>query len=331
MANISILGSGAFGVALSVLLDKNSHTVKVWDINENLIKSINETRLHKNLENEKISERIVYSNDLEYVLENSEYILIALPSAVIRKNLENLKKYYKNQIIINVAKGIEDNTLALINEQVEEVLNTDKFVVMSGPSYAIEIAKGLATSAVVASKDIKLASKVRDLLMNSFLRLYVSDDVVGVELGGAAKNVIAIAAGIADGLGYGDNAKAALITRGIAEISRLGVAMGGRLETFFGLSGIGDLIVTCSGKHSRNRACGKLLAKNYTLEDAQKEIGMVVEGVFSAKSVRDLSLKYNVEMPLVNEVCKILFEAKDAKVAVEDLMNRDKNIEFYKS
>lgn len=331
MANICIMGAGAFGVALSVLLKNNSHNIKVWEKNAELANIVNETRKHNRLEGISIPDDILYTNNLELALEDSEYILLAIPSAFIRENLKNLKKYYIGQTIINVAKGIEDGSLAFISEQVKEELNTDNFAVMSGPSHAIELTKDLATSCVVASKDLTLASKVQDLFMNNFFRLYTTDDVLAVELGGASKNVIALAAGIADGLGYGDNAKAALITRGIAEISRLGVAMGGKLETFFGLSGIGDLIVTCASMHSRNRRAGILLGQGYELDKAVKEIGMVVEGVYSAKATRDLARKYNVEMPIINKIEEVLFEGKDARCAVEELMGRDKNVEFYKS
>lgn len=331
MANICILGAGAFGAALSVLLHNNSHNIRVWEKNEEVATKVNTSRTHIRLDGIRIPDGILYTSDLELALEDSEYILIAIPSAFIRENLKNLKKYYRNQVIINVAKGIEEASLSFISEQVKEELETDKFVVMSGPSHAIELTKGLATSCVVASKDKELATKVQDLFMNNFFRLYTSDDVLSVELGGASKNVIALAAGIADGLGYGDNAKAALITRGIAEISRLGVAMGGNLETFFGLSGIGDLIVTCASMHSRNRRAGILLGKGYDLETAIKEIGMVVEGVYSAKATKALAKKYNVEMPIIDKVEEVLFEGKDARVAVEELMGRDKNVEFYKS
>lgn len=331
MANICILGAGAFGAALSVLLHNNSHNIRVWEKNEEVATKVNTSRTHIRLEGIHIPDGILYTSNLELALKDSEYILIAIPSAFIRENLKNLKKYYQNQVIINVAKGIEETSLSFISEQVKEELGTDKFVVMSGPSHAIELTKGLATSCVVASKDKGLATKVQDLFMNNFFRLYTSNDVLSVELGGASKNVIALAAGIADGLGYGDNAKAALITRGIAEISRLGVAMGGNLETFFGLSGIGDLIVTCASMHSRNRRAGILLGKGYDLETAIKEIGMVVEGVYSAKATKALAKKYNVEMPIIDKVEEVLFEGKDARLAVEELMGRDKNVEFYKA
>ncbi len=330
MAKLTILGAGAFGAALSVLLNDNGHSVRVWEKNKDLAKEIQSSRRHLRLEGISIPEGILYTGDLALALEGAEYILLAIPSAFIRENLKNIKPLYRNQVIINVAKGIEEGSLAFISRQVKEELDTERFVVLSGPSHAIELTKGLATSCVVASKDAELAGKVQDLLMNTYFRLYTSDDVCAVELGGASKNVIALAAGIADGLGYGDNAKAALITRGIAEISRLGSAMGGKTETFFGLSGIGDLIVTCASMHSRNRRAGILLAKGYSLADAQKEIGMVVEGVYSAKATAALARKYGVEMPIINEVVKVLFEGKDARLAVEELMNRDKKVEFYK-
>lgn len=330
MSKIAVLGAGAFGMALAILLEKKGNEVVVWDKNENHIKDLQSSKIHKNLEGIDIPEGIFYSSNLEECLRDCEYILLALPSAVIRENLLKIKALYKNQIIINVAKGIEEDTLLLISEQVEEILETKNLVIMSGPSYAIEIAKEMASSCVLASTNMEMAKKVRDLLSTHFFKLYVSDDIIGVQLGGAAKNVIALAAGISDGLLYGDNTKAALMTRGIAEIARLGVAMGGKLETFFGLSGIGDLIVTCSGKYSRNKRAGILLAKGYNIESTKDEIKMVVEGIDSAKSIRDLALKYKVEMPIVEQVSKILFENKDAKTVLEELMNRDNSLEFYK-
>jgi glycerol-3-phosphate dehydrogenase [NAD(P)+] len=331
MADICILGAGAFGAALSVLLNKNSHNIKVWERNRETAEKINTTRLHHRLEGIHIADEILYTSDLKEALSGAEYILIAIPSAFIRENLKKLKAYYRGQTVINVSKGIEEGSLSFISEQVREELGSENFAVMSGPSHAIELTKGLATSCVVASKDKETAQKVRDLFMNSFFRLYTTDDVLAVELGGASKNVIALAAGIADGLGYGDNAKAALITRGIAEISRLGVAMGGKSETFFGLSGIGDLIVTCASMHSRNRRAGIMIGKGYDLESAQKEIGMVVEGVYSAKATKALAEKYKVEMPIINQVVEVLFDNKDPRLAVEELMGRDKNVEFYRS
>ena len=229
----------------------------------------------------------------------------------------------KGQIVVNVAKGIEEKTLNTLSQVLEEELPGADVAVLSGPSHAEEVSRGLPTTCVAGARSRKTAEYVQSLFMSEVFRVYTSPDVLGIELGGALKNVIALAAGIADGLGYGDNTKAALITRGIAEIARLGTAMGGKFETFCGLSGIGDLIVTCASMHSRNRRAGILIGKGYTMEEAMKEVQMVVEGVYSAKAALALARKYYMAMPIIEQVNQVLFEGKPASEAVKELMLRD--------
>ena len=231
------------------------------------------------------------------------------------------------QIIVNVAKGVEENTLLTLSDIIEEEIPCVNVCVLSGPSHAEEVGRGLPTTVVVGSRDQKTAEYLQDTFMNDFFRVYTSSDILGIELGGALKNVVALAAGIADGLGYGDNAKAALITRGISEIARLGIAMGGQLETFCGLTGIGDLIVTCASMHSRNRRAGILIGQGKSADEAMAEVKMVVEGVYSAKAAMGLSKKYNVDLPIIAEVNKILFENKPPKDVGRCLMNREKKDE----
>ena len=242
--------------------------------------------------------------------------------------LQNRCPHLKDgQIIVNVAKGIEDVTYKTLSDIIEEEIPNAEVCVLSGPSHAEEVGRGIPTTVVVGAKNKETAEMLQDVFMNKVFRVYTSSDIVGIELGGALKNVIALAAGTVDGLGYGDNTKAALITRGIAEITRLGVKMGGKLESFTGLTGIGDLIVTCESKHSRNRKAGMLIGQGYTMQQAMDEVKMVVEGVYSAKAAIALAKKYGVDMPIIEEVNKVLFEDKPAKEAVNDLMLRDKKME----
>ncbi len=267
--------------------------------------------------------------DLEKCLEDVEIIVNAVPSHAVRKTANMLKKYVnKNQIIVNVSKGLEEETLLRLSEVIEDEIKGVHVAVLSGPSHAEEVGKELPTTCVVAAKERKVAEKVQDVFMNPTFRVYTNPDIVGVELGGALKNIIALCAGVIDGLGFGDNTKAALMTRGIAEITRLGVAMGARIETFAGLSGIGDLIVTCTSQHSRNRRAGILIGKGKTIEETLKEVHMVVEGVHTSKAAYDIAKKYEVDMPIVNEAYEVLFNKKNPKDAVVDLMVRNKTHEI---
>ena len=261
-------------------------------------------------------------------MSDKDVCVLAVPSPFIRSTCQKMKQYVRaGQIIVNVAKGIEENTLYTLTDIIEEELPYADACVLSGPSHAEEVSRRLPTTCVVSSRTRKTAEYLRSVFVSPVFRVYISPDMLGIELGGALKNVIALAAGTADGLGYGDNTKAALITRGIAEIARLGIKMGGKPETFYGLTGIGDLIVTCASVHSRNRKAGYLMGQGYTMEEAMKEVQMVVEGVYSAKAALELSRKYQVEMPIVEQVNKVLFEHKNAEEAVKELMLRDKKIE----
>jgi len=329
MAKISILGAGSWGTALSVLLSNNGHDVTLWTCFKEEASMLREKREHADkLPGVILSESIGISTDLRSCLLDPEICVMAVPSPFIRGTAHSMKEYVRpGQKIVCVAKGIEENTLLTLSEIIKEEIPQSVTAVLSGPSHAEEVGRGVPTTCVISAKERADAEYLQGIFMSPVFRVYTTPDMLGVELGGALKNVIALAAGTADGLGYGDNTKAALITRGIAEISRLGTRMGARQETFYGLSGIGDLIVTCASRHSRNRKAGFLLGKGYTMDEAMKEVKMVVEGVYSAKAAKQLSEKYEVEMPIVSEVCKVLFEGKAAKEAVSDLMLRDKKVE----
>lgn len=329
MAKISVLGAGSWGTALSLLLYNNGHKVTLWSALKDEVEMLSQKREHASkLPGVKLPEDMEITTDLEKVLEDPDVAVLAVPSPFTRSTAAQMAPYVKDgQKIINVAKGVEEKTLMTLSEIIEQEIPNGEVCVLSGPSHAEEVGRGLPTTCVVSAKTRETAEYLQGIFMSPVFRVYTTPDILGVELGGALKNVIALAAGTADGLGYGDNTKAALITRGIAEISRLGVKMGAKAETFYGLSGIGDLIVTCASVHSRNRKAGYLLGKGYTMEEAMKEVQMVVEGVYSAKAAKGLSEKYDVEMPIINEVNKVLFEGKAASEAVIDLMLRDKKVE----
>ena len=329
MARIGILGAGSWGTALAILLHDNGHDVTVWSIHEEEVETLNTTRRHeRKLPGVEIPEGIVFTTDMKETMSDKDVCVLAVPSPFIRSTCQKMKQYVRaGQIIVNVAKGIEENTLYTLTDIIEEELPYADACVLSGPSHAEEVSRRLPTTCVVSSRTRKTADYLRSVFVSPVFRVYISPDMLGIELGGALKNVIALAAGTADGLGYGDNTKAALITRGIAEIARLGIKMGGKPETFYGLTGIGDLIVTCASMHSRNRKAGYLMGQGYTMEEAMKEVQMVVEGVYSAKAALELSRKYQVEMPIVEQVNKVLFENKNAEEAVKELMLRDKKIE----
>ena len=323
---ITVLGSGGWGIALAMSAERNGHSVTLWSpFDEEILELSTQRESKRLLKGIKIPEDIKMTTNIS-ISENSDITIIAVPSIAVKETAIRLKEIKNPGIVVNVAKGLEATSLKRLSEVISDEI-TAPVVVLSGPSHAEEVARKVPTSLVASSKDLDAAKKVIDAFSNEYLRLYTNDDMVGVELGGALKNVIALAAGAVDGLGYGDNTKAALITRGITEIYRLGTVMGGRAETFSGLTGIGDLIVTCASKHSRNRRAGILIGKGYTMEEAMKEVQMVVEGVYSAKAARALAKKYNVSMPIVEEVNRVLFEGKPAKEAVADLMLRDKRIE----
>lgn len=332
MAKISVIGSGGWGIALTILLHKNGHDLTIWSFDKKEAEELKKTRQNKTkLPNILLPEDIKVTNDLKETVDDKDILILAVPSKAIRFVSKSLKNIIKdNQIIVNVAKGLEEDTLETMTDIIEEELKdkNPKVAVLSGPSHAEEVGRGIPTTCVVSAHNKELTLYLQNVFMNPSFRVYTSPDMLGVEIGGALKNVIALAAGIADGLNYGDNTKAALITRGIKEIASLGVAMGGEQSTFYGLTGLGDLIVTCASMHSRNRRAGILLGQGKTLDDAIKEVNMVVEGVYSAKSALMAAKKYNVEIPIIEQVNAVLFENKNAAEAVNELMIRDKKLEI---
>ena len=328
MSKIGVIGSGTWGTALAVLLTGNGHEVELWSAVPAEVEALTATRRHPNLGDTPIPEKIRVTGDLEQAMKDKELLVLSVPSVYVRETAHRMAPFLKEgQVITNVAKGIEDTTLKNLSEIIEEELPAARVTVLSGPSHAEEVSRGLPTTCVAGAHRRQDAELVQNLFMSPVFRVYTSPDMLGIELGGALKNVIALAAGIADGLGCGDNTKAALIPRGIAEITRLGTAMGGSPETFSGLTGIGDLIVTCASMHSRNRRAGILIGKGYTMDEAMKEVKMVVEGVYSARAARALSKKYQVSMPIVEQVNEVLFDGKPAKDALYDLMLRDRRAE----
>ena len=332
MAKISVIGSGGWGIALTILLHKNGHELTVWSFDKKAAEELKITRENKaKLANILLPEDIVVTDDLKEAVADKDILVLAVPSKAVRSVSKSLKDIVKEkQIIVNVAKGLEEDTLATMTDIIEEELKgkNPQVAVLSGPSHAEEVGKGIPTTCVVSAHNKELTLYLQNIFMNPAFRVYTSPDMLGVEVGGALKNVIALAAGIADGLNYGDNTKAALITRGIKEIASLGVAMGGEQSTFYGLTGLGDLIVTCASMHSRNRRAGILLGQGKTLDEAIKEVNMVVEGVYSAKSALMAARKYNVEIPIIEQVNAVLFENKNAAEVVNELMIRDKKLEI---
>ena len=329
MAKIGVVGAGSWGIALAKLLHKNGHQVCVWSILEDEVNMLLEKREHLDKHpGVKLPSDMEFTTDLKCAVDGKDIVVLAVPSPFIRSTSHKLKELIaEGQIIVNVAKGVEESTLMTMSEVINDEVPQAKVVVLSGPSHADEVGREIPTTIVVGAKEKKVAEYVQTIFMNEVFRVYISPDVCGIELGAALKNVVALAAGMTDGLGYGDNTKAALITRGIAEITRLGIAMGGKAETFSGLSGIGDLIVTCASLHSRNRKAGMLIGQGKTMEEAMAEVKMVVEGVHSAKAAIKLAEKYEVSMPIIEQVNKVLFENKPVEEAVRELMIRDKKIE----
>ena len=332
MAKISVIGSGGWGIALTILLHKNGHELTVWSFDKKEAEELKINRQNKTkLPSILLPEDIKVTDNLKEAVDNKDVLILAVPSKAIRSVSKSLKDIIiDNQIIVNVAKGLEEDTLKTMTDIIEEELKGKKpqVAVLSGPSHAEEVGKGIPTTCVVSAHNKELTLYLQNIFMNPSFRVYTSPDMLGIEIGGALKNVIALAAGIADGLNYGDNTKAALITRGIKEIASLGVAMGGEQSTFYGLTGLGDLIVTCASMHSRNRRAGILLGQGKTLDEAIKEVNMVVEGVYSAKSALMAAKKYNVEIPIIEQVNAVLFENKNAAEAVNELMIRDKKLEI---
>ncbi|MCI9448259.1 MAG: NAD(P)H-dependent glycerol-3-phosphate dehydrogenase [Lachnospiraceae bacterium] len=329
MAKVSVIGAGSWGTALAAVLDYNGHEVTIWSVMEEEIKMLKEKREHvSKLPGVKLSEEIQLTTDLKEAAEGRDLLVIAVPSVFTRGTAKNMRPFVgEGQLVVNVAKGIEEKTLMVLSDIIEEEIPQAKVAVLSGPSHAEEVGRKLPTTCVAGAKSRDTAEYIQNIFMNDVFRVYTSPDMLGIELGGALKNVIALAAGMADGLGYGDNTKAALITRGIAEIGRLALAMGAKYETISGLTGIGDLIVTCASRHSRNRKAGMLIGQGRTMEQATEEVQMVVEGVYSAKAAMGLSEKYQVPMPIIEQVNLVLFHDKPVGEAVQELMLRDKKSE----
>ncbi len=329
MKNIAILGAGSWGTALSILLCTNGHSVKVWSIDPEEVLMLNKYREHRDkLPGVMIPSFIEFTTNMENAINGADMVVCAVPSPFVRSTMNSASKYIKEgMIVVDVAKGIEDKTYKTMTEIIRDECPNARVGILSGPSHAEEVGRKIPTTVVAGSKDKEVAEIIQDTFMNDFFRVYTSPDVIGIELGGSLKNVIALAAGIVDGLGYGDNTKAALMTRGIAEMSRLVTAMGGNIETVAGLSGIGDLIVTCTSKHSRNRNAGYLMGQGMTYQEAMDEVKMVVEGVYSAKAAYELGKKYNISMPIVEAVNRVLFEDESARDEAAALFLRDKTME----
>lgn len=328
MEKIGVIGAGSWGTALAILLNENGNDVTLWSHRETEAEHMRQSRECSKLPGIKIPEAVEITSDLKQAVSGKKVLVMVVPSRCMRETAELLKECVApGTYVISAAKGIEDETLFTMTDILEQVLPQTDVAVLSGPSHAEEVAKLLPTTCVIGAHTEETARFLQELFMGPMFRVYISSDMLGIELGGALKNVIALAAGIADGMGYGDNAKAALITRGSVEIGRLGIRMGGKPETFFGLTGIGDLIVTCASMHSRNRRAGILLGQGYTMKEAMKEVNMVVEGVYSAKAAMALARKYDTELPIIEQVNQILFDGKDPKKVVADLMLRDKKTE----
>lgn len=326
---IAVIGSGSFGCASAILLAKKGYDVYLWSWQQ-----AETDRLAKDRENKlvlpgkKFPDNIVCSHDMELCVKDADLIVTVAPSPATRTTAKQLAPFVKDgQVLVNLSKGLEDGTLMRLSEVYREEIPQATVAVMSGPSHAEEVSEFIPTTNVVASDDIEVSKYIQNIFMTDTFRVYTGSDMIGTELGGALKNVIALCSGICDGVGYGDNTRAALMTRGLAEITRLGVKMGAKPETFAGLSGIGDLIVTCTSMHSRNHRAGILLGKGYTLKEALDEVKMVVEGVNTIGAAYNLSKKYDVTMPITTESYKVLFEGKNPKQAVIDLMTRSKTSE----
>jgi glycerol-3-phosphate dehydrogenase (NAD(P)+) len=330
---ISVLGAGGWGTALAVLLSKNGHKVTMWEYNPEYAEILREYRENFYfLPKVKIPKNIVITNDIYVAVSKSEILLVTTPTQFIRSSFESLREHkFANQIVLGASKGIEENTHLLVSEIFSDIfpkLKKSNIAVISGPSHAEEVSRKVPTAVVTASGKKEINHIVQKAFSNKYFRVYTSQDLIGVEIGGALKNVIAIASGIADGAGFGDNTKAALMTRGISELMRLGIKLGAQSETFFGLSGIGDLIVTCSSKHSRNRFVGEKIGEGKKLKSILKEMKMVAEGVATTRSAYELSKINKVELPIVNEVYGILFRGKNPHRATNVLMNRELKKEY---
>ena len=330
---IGVIGAGSFGIALAFLLSNNGHDVTVWSRSQASVDKLiayhgNEEKLPGVILNDSVK----FTSSMQQAVSGKDMVVLVVPSAHMRETVKLVTPFIDTEsddqpIIVNCTKGIEESTLMVMSDVILDELPGARVCVLSGPSHAEEVGKKLPTTIVVGAFDKETAKEVQNVFMNDVFRVYISPDMLGIEIGAALKNVIALAAGMADGYGLGDNAKAALITRGIAEISRLGMAMGGKFESFVGLSGIGDLVVTCASMHSRNRRAGILIGQGKSMQEAMDEVKMVVEGVYSAKAALALARQYDVDMPIVQGVNEILFEGKSVEEGITELMIRERRIE----
>lgn len=327
MKNIAIIGSGSWGVSLAIYLSKLGNNIKIWSFEQEEANLINNERKCKFLPGVDIPNNIMCSLDYKEVIENTDFIIHVTPSKFTRSIIKQYKQFVTNQPIIICSKGIELDTLFTLDEVIKQEMPNAKIGVLSGPSHAEEVYLGIPTGLVAASKNKEIVKLLQDTFMSETVRIYASEDVKGVEIGGALKNIIAFCAGIATEIGLGDNSFAALMTRGLTEISRLGVAMGANKDTFYGLSGLGDLIVTCLSEHSRNRKAGKLIGQGKTIEQVKKEVGMIIESIDNIDAAYALSKKYNVEMPIVDAVYNVLYNNLEPRQAVSLLMNRERKTE----
>ena len=328
MANITMIGCGSWGVALSCLLCGNGHAVRAWEYNAARAEELQSTRRSPLLPGAVLPADVLVTNDMAEACAGADMVFVAVPSGAMRATMERLAPLLPaGMVAVCVSKGLENGTLLRLSEVMEDAAPQCRAAVLSGPSHAEEVVRGLPTTVVAASRHDGVPELVQECMLADAFRVYTNADIVGVELGGALKNVIALAAGLSDGLGYGDNTKAALMTRGMAEIARLGAAMGAELATFAGLSGIGDLIVTCTSMHSRNRRAGILLGQGKPLDEVLAEVGMVVEGIHTARAAYELARKNGVDMPIIAEINRVLFEGKNPRRAVADLMTRDRRDE----
>ena len=328
MKNVAIIGSGSWGVALATHLARNGNNVRLWSFNKDERDLINNEKKCKFLPDIKIEKNIICSTNFEKVIDGADFIMHVTPSKYTRETFKQYKQYVGNKPVIICSKGFEKDTLKTLDEVLQDEMSNVRVGVLTGPSHAEEVAISIATVMVVASKDEEILKLIQDTFMSEEMRIYTSNDVKGVELGGALKNIIAFCAGIAAGIGLGDNTFAALITRGLMEISRLGIKLGGKQETFYGLSGLGDLIVTCLSEHSRNRRAGKLIGQGKTLEEAKKEVGMVIESIDNIDVAYELGKKNDVYIPIIETVYKVIYEGLKPEEAVKDLMTRKKKEEY---
>jgi len=328
--DIAVLGDGGWGTALGIVLINKGYSVTVWGAFKDYIARLNKTRFNKKfLPGIRIPKGIKFTADLAEAVSGKQIIILAVPSLYLRQVLNNLKVcgFPRDALYLSVIKGIETGSLKRMSEVIREELGNIKLAVLSGPTIAHEVACGIPTTVVVASHDSRLREYLQSVFMTERLRVYTNDDVTGVELGGSLKNVIAIACGISDGLGFGTNTKAALLSRGLVEISRLGVSMGAKAKTFSGISGLGDLVTTCISQYSRNRFVGEEIGKGKTIKEIKSHMQMVAEGITTAKSAHGLSLRYKVDMPIIREVYRVIYGNKSAKLAVKDLMTRERKPE----